>query len=36
MIDHNWFGSITAMEIAAAIGGLYDELLDNLFKLDLL
>jgi hypothetical protein len=36
MIDRNWFGSTTAMEIAAAMGGLYDELLDNLFKLDLL
>jgi hypothetical protein len=36
MIDHNWFGSITAMEIAAAIGGLYHDLLDNLFKLGLL
>jgi len=36
MIDRNWFGSTTAMEIAAAIGKLYHDLLDNLFKLKLL
>jgi FtsZ-binding cell division protein ZapB len=36
MIDHNWFGSITAMKVAAAMGGLYHDLLDNLFKLGLL
>jgi hypothetical protein len=36
MIDHNWFGSTTAMKIAAAIGKLYHDLLDNLFKLELL
>jgi gas vesicle protein len=36
MIDYNWFGSITAMEIAAAIGGLYHDLLHNLFELELL
>jgi hypothetical protein len=36
MIDYNWFGSITAMKIAAAIGGLYHDLLHNLFELELL
>jgi ElaB/YqjD/DUF883 family membrane-anchored ribosome-binding protein len=36
MIDRNWFGSVTVTKIAAAIGQLYDNLLDNLFKLELL
>jgi ElaB/YqjD/DUF883 family membrane-anchored ribosome-binding protein len=36
MIDRNWFGSRTVMEIAVAVGRLYDDLIDNLFKLELL